>query len=140
MHESGGLVTQLCLTLGNPVDCSLPDYSVHRDFPGKNTGVGSHGPSRGSSQTRVKLRSLIAGIHSLLSESPGKPMNTGMGESCPSRNQTRSPALQEDSLPAELPGKPPIIPSPASPTLGYLFACARISNKWKNLHLFIFTT
>ena len=23
------LVTQLCLTLCNPIDCSLPDFSVH---------------------------------------------------------------------------------------------------------------
>ena len=35
------LVTQLCLTLCNPMDCSLPGYSLLRrwDFPGKNTGV-----------------------------------------------------------------------------------------------------
>jgi hypothetical protein len=24
------------------MDCSLPGFSVHGDFPGKNTGVGSH--------------------------------------------------------------------------------------------------
>ena len=30
---------QLCLTLGNPVDCSPPNSSVHGDSPGKNTGV-----------------------------------------------------------------------------------------------------
>ena len=34
------LVTQLCLTLCNPVDCSLPGFSVHWDFPSKNIGVG----------------------------------------------------------------------------------------------------
>ena len=33
-------VTQLCLTLCNPMDCSPPDSSVHGDSPGKNTGVG----------------------------------------------------------------------------------------------------
>ena len=26
----------------NPMDCNLPDSSVHGDFPGKNTGVGYH--------------------------------------------------------------------------------------------------
>ena len=36
------LVAQLCLTLCDPMDCSLPSSSVHKDFPGKNTGVGCH--------------------------------------------------------------------------------------------------
>ena len=34
------LVAQLCLTLCDPMDCSLPGYSVHEDSPDKNTGVG----------------------------------------------------------------------------------------------------
>ena len=34
-------VAQSCLTLCNPMDCSLPD-SIHGIFQGKNTGVGSH--------------------------------------------------------------------------------------------------
>ena len=33
-------VTQLCLTLCDPLDCSLPGSSVHS--PGKNTGVDCH--------------------------------------------------------------------------------------------------
>ena len=36
------LVTQLCLTLCNPMDCSPPGSSVYRDSPGKNTGVGCY--------------------------------------------------------------------------------------------------
>ena len=36
------LVAQLCLTLCDSVDCSLPGSSVHGDSPGKNTGVGCH--------------------------------------------------------------------------------------------------
>ena len=36
------LVTQSCLTLCDPMDCSPPDSSVHGDSPGKNTGVGCH--------------------------------------------------------------------------------------------------
>ena len=36
------LVTQSCLMLFNPLDCSLPDFSVHVDSPGKNTRVGCH--------------------------------------------------------------------------------------------------
>ena len=35
------LVTQLCLTLCDPMDCSSLGSSVHGDSPGKNTGVGS---------------------------------------------------------------------------------------------------
>jgi hypothetical protein len=36
------LVPQLCPTLCDPMDCSLPGSSVHEDSPGKNTGVGCH--------------------------------------------------------------------------------------------------
>ena len=36
------LVTQSCLTLCHPMDCSPPGFSVHGDSPGKNTGVGCH--------------------------------------------------------------------------------------------------
>ena len=34
------LVAQLCPTLCNPMDCSLPGSFVHGDSPSKNTGVG----------------------------------------------------------------------------------------------------
>ena len=37
--ESG--LAQSCLTLCNPMDCSLPGSSVHGIFPGKSTGVGA---------------------------------------------------------------------------------------------------
>ena len=36
------LVTQLYPTVCDPMDCSLPDSSVHGDSPGKSTGVGCH--------------------------------------------------------------------------------------------------
>ena len=36
------LVTQLCLTLCDPMDCSSLGSSVHGDSPGKNTGLGCH--------------------------------------------------------------------------------------------------
>ena len=36
------LVTQMCLTLRNPVDYSSPGSSVHGNSPGKNSGVGCH--------------------------------------------------------------------------------------------------
>ena len=46
------LVTQSCPTPCDPMDCSPPDFSVHGDSPGKNTGVVSMPSSRGSSQPR----------------------------------------------------------------------------------------
>ena len=46
------LVVQLCLTLCDPVDCSLPGSSVHGDSPGKNTRVGCHALLQGISQTQ----------------------------------------------------------------------------------------
>ena len=36
------LVAQLCPSLWDPVDFSLPASSVHEDFQSKNTGVGCH--------------------------------------------------------------------------------------------------
>ena len=36
------LVSQSCLTLRDPMDCSPLGSSVHGDSPGKNTGVGCH--------------------------------------------------------------------------------------------------
>ena len=37
------LVTQLCPSLCDPMNCSnLPGSSVHGDSPGKNTGVGRY--------------------------------------------------------------------------------------------------
>ena len=36
------LVAQLCLTLCDPMNCSLPGSSVHGNSPGKNAGVGCH--------------------------------------------------------------------------------------------------
>ena len=40
-------ITQSCLTLCNPMDCSPPGSIVHRDSPGKNTGVGLPCPPPG---------------------------------------------------------------------------------------------
>ena len=68
------LVTQSCLMLCDPMVCSPPGSSVHRDSSGKTTGVDRH--------------FLIQGDLS----DPG--------------NEPGSPALQADSLPLELSGKP----------------------------------
>ena len=46
------LVTQPCLTLCDPMDCSLSGSSALGNSPGKNTGVGCHAFLQGSSQPR----------------------------------------------------------------------------------------
>ena len=46
-NEVKVLVTQSCLTLGDPMDCSLPGSSVHGDSPGKNAGLGCHAVLQG---------------------------------------------------------------------------------------------
>ena len=53
------LVAQSCLTLYNPMDCSLPGSSVRGSSPGKNTRVDCHAlfPTQGSNQA-----SCFAGI------------------------------------------------------------------------------
>ena len=40
-YQKQSEVAQSCPTLCNPMDCSLPGFSI-RDFPGKSTGVGCH--------------------------------------------------------------------------------------------------
>ena len=67
------LVTQLCLTLCNPM--SPPGSSVHGDSPGKNTGRGCHALLQGIFPTQGLNPCLE---DSLPSEPPGKPKNTGV--------------------------------------------------------------
>ena len=52
------LVIQSCLTLCDPMDCSLPDSSVHGDSPGKNTGVGCHTLLQGYGKSRQCIKKL----------------------------------------------------------------------------------
>ena len=53
------LVTQLCPTLCDPMDCSPPGSSVHGDSLGKNTGVGCH--------------AVLQGIFPIQGSNPGLP-------------------------------------------------------------------
>ena len=41
------LITELCPTVCNPMDCSPPGSSVQGETPGKNTTVGCHGLLQG---------------------------------------------------------------------------------------------
>ena len=53
------LVTQSCPTLCNPMDCSPPGSSVHRDSPSKNTGVGCHALLQGIFPTQESNQGLL---------------------------------------------------------------------------------
>ena len=56
------LIARLCLTLWDPIDYSQPGSPVHGDFPGKNTGVGSHALLQGIFLTQDQTQvSCIAG-------------------------------------------------------------------------------
>ena len=107
------LVIQSYVTFCDPMDCSPPGCSVLGDSLGKSNGVGYHAllqgifPTQGLNPGLPHCRQILS-----LSEPPGKPKNTGMVAYPFSRElpdpgiKLGSPALQVDSLPAELPGKP----------------------------------
>ena len=62
--ESGSEVAQLCLTLCDPMDCSLPGSSVHEIFQARVLEWVAISSSRGSSQPRDRTQvSCIAGRH-----------------------------------------------------------------------------
>ena len=96
------------------MDCSLQGSSGHGDSPGKNAGVGCHALLQGIFLTRDWTQvSHIAGefftiwatreaqewLEWVAYPSSGELPNPGI--------EPGSPALQVNSLPAELPGKPP---------------------------------
>ena len=60
------LVTQSCLTLCHPMDCSPPGSSIHEDSPGKNIWVSCMPSSRESSQPRDQT-----GVSRIASVFPG---------------------------------------------------------------------
>ena len=73
LFNSESEVTQLCPTLWDPMECSLPVSSIHGIFPGKNTGVGCHFLLQGISPTQGSNWGLLTfQIDALQSEPPGK--------------------------------------------------------------------
>ena len=54
---------QSCPTLCDPMDCSPPGSSVHRDSPGKNSGVGCHAFLQGIFPTQVCSPCLLCLLH-----------------------------------------------------------------------------
>ena len=66
-------VVELCQTLCNPMDCSLPGSSVHGIFQARILAWVAISFSRGSSQPRDQIRSSALRADALPSETPGKP-------------------------------------------------------------------
>ena len=65
-HLCCAVLTQSCPTLCDPMDCSLPGSSVHKDSPGKNTGLGCHAllwgifPTQGSDPGLLHCRQILS--------------------------------------------------------------------------------
>ena len=78
--DSMCLVTQSCLTLCDPMDCSPPGSFVHGDSPGKNTGMSWHALLQGIFQTQGSNQHLLRLLHwqvsSLPLVPPGKPSHS----------------------------------------------------------------
>ena len=61
-HESESEVAQSCLTLCDPMDCTLPGFSIHGIFQARVLEWVAISFSRGSSQPRDRIQvSRIAG-------------------------------------------------------------------------------
>ena len=73
------LVTQLCLTLCDPMGCSLPGSSVHGILQARILEWVAIPYSRGSFQPRDQTQSSALQTDSLPSEPPGKPMDVRTG-------------------------------------------------------------
>ena len=73
------LVTQLCLTLFNPVDCSLSSSSVHGDSLSNNTGVGCHALFHGILPNRdpTQVSCIAGGFFTIWATREAQ--NTGVG-------------------------------------------------------------
>ena len=69
-------VTQSCLTVCDPMECSPPGSSVRGDSPSKKTGVGCHALPKGNlPNPGIEPRSSALQADSLLSDSPRQGRN-----------------------------------------------------------------
>ena len=70
---------QLCLTLCDPMDCSLPGTSVHGILQARIWSELPSPPPGDLPNPGIEPRYSTLQAHSLPSEPPGKPKNTGVG-------------------------------------------------------------
>ena len=73
MLRGGGLVTKSYPTLCDPMDCSLPVFSVHGVFQARILKWVAISFSRGTSRPRDQAHASCITGRSLPSEPPGKP-------------------------------------------------------------------
>ena len=106
-------VGQLCLTLWDTRDCSMPGSSLLGDSTGQSTGVGSSSllqgifPTQGSNPILLHCRRIIYPQSHQRSPRILEWVAFPFSKDLPNPGiKPGSPALQADSLPAELPGKP----------------------------------
>ena len=106
-------VAQFCLTLWDPRDCSMPGSSVLGDSTGQSTGEDSSSLLQGIFPTQGSNPGLPHCRRILYPQSHQRSLRILEWVAVPfSRDlpnpgiKPGSPALQADSLPAELPGKP----------------------------------
>ena len=93
MKESESEVIQSCATLCDPMDCSLPGFSVHGIFPARVLEWVAISFSRGSSQPRNRTRvSRVAGRRFTLWPIQRKPLEYKAGQH-PTTSSTRMPHL-----------------------------------------------
>ena len=105
------LVAQMFLTLCDSMDCSWPGSSLYGDSPGKNTGVDCMPSSREYSQTRDQIQVSEGRFFTNWATREAQEYWSGYPILSPwdlpdPGIKLGSPALQADSLPAELPRKP----------------------------------
>ena len=111
------LVAQSCLTLCDPLDCSPQGSSVHGDSPGKNTEMGCHVLLQGifpTQQSNLGPQHCWQILYHLSHQGSPRilewvayPFSWGLPDP---GIEPGCPALQVDSLPTELPGKPGYMP------------------------------
>ena len=110
------------------MDSSPPGYSVHGDSPAKSTGVGCHAflqgtvPIQGSSPGFLHCRQIL--YH--LSHQGSQWISLLQGIFWTQEIKLGSPALQVDSLPAELPGEPQLPVNLGNTVLWFLKKFKRI--------------
>ena len=106
------LVTQLCPTLCDSMDCSLPGSSVHGDSTGKNIGVGCHAlqgifPTQGSIPGLLHCGQILYQLSHQGSPRIVEWVAYPFSRELPDPGiELGSPALQVYSLPTELCRKP----------------------------------
>ena len=69
-------VAQSCLTLGDPMGCSPPGSSVHRDSPGKSTEVGCRALLQGIFSTQGSNLHLLCLLLRQADSSPLHPLGS----------------------------------------------------------------